>query len=669
MGGSLMDRRYRTVIFPLVLALVILFVHNVAAAGITGRLADQIAADGPAAQQRVLLLVDSGGVADRPIALSPAARARRARVGTSAPTDWNDYSVDDRVVDAVRATGVRIHGVSRWLKAVIVDATPDQIAQLAALPSISQVDLDRTLRATMPASQRPSPRESPPAHSAAYDYGLSLAQNRFLNVIKLHNAGLTGSGVTIAVLDGGFDYTHRAFDSAHVVATWDFINNDATVDEPDCPTDYPTRWQNYHGTLVLGTLAALTPDTLVGTAPGADYLLAKTEITCFGTEIEIEETNWILAAEWADSAGADIITSSLGYITFQDAPGYTYADLNGHTARITLAAEIAASKNILVICSAGNDRQTTWGHIDFPADGDSVIAVGAVRFDSTLAPFSSPGPTSDGRIKPDIVTVGVGVSTTVPDDPGFNADGWTTGFSGTSASAPLVAGAAALALEHAPTLTADDLRTLIRGTGSLASNPNNDYGFGIFDAVRTADIIRVVAPRRASVALADTATVTVLTEGTSSVTPTLDAFNLPSHFAFTDNGDGTGQLEIVGEQSAAIQEVVGLTANVGYFIDTAYITIETTAPSRDAVVAAPNPFSDELTLFVAGSAGEWRSVTIFNAAGESVWEQVNNSPLTSDSIIRWNGTNAAGKRVAPGVYVAVVSTARTTAIVKVLKTN
>ncbi len=630
-------------------------------ARISPRVSEAVATDGASALQRVILYVDSTGVADRPVAFSEAALRRRARGdGRAASLDRYDYPVRESVVDAVRQSGVTIHGVSRWLKAIIVEADATQIANLATLPSIAAIDLDRTLRAPRP-EESVSPGRMPPSQTATLPYGLSYPQNRFVNDIKLHDAGLTGQGVKIAVFDSGFDIYHRAFDSASIVATWDFINGDATVDEPGCTDDAVNRRQNWHGTLTLGTMAGYVPDTLVGTAPGADYLLAKTEISCYGTEIKIEETNWILASEWADSAGADIISSSLGYITFQDTTGYTFADLNGHTAAITLAAEIAASKNILVVNSAGNERGTAWGHIDFPADGDSVIAVGAVRFDSVIAPFSSPGPTSDGRIKPDIVTLGVNVFSAAP-------TGWTYG-SGTSFSAPQVAGCCALALEHDTTLTAAELRDLIHASGNLADNPNNDFGWGLFDAVKTADIIHFDIPRRVSVSIGNSITQTVLTAGRSRVVPTLGAFDLPSWISFTDNGDGTGRLDITGDSAAAPVTTIGLTADVGYFVDTTYLLVETGSSSRAAIIAAPNPFRNEVAIYVSGAAGEWRSVTIFNTAGETVWEQVNNSPVTSDSIIRWNGTNAAGETVASGVYVAVVSTTKTTAIVKVLKTN
>ena len=518
-----MTVRYRILFFTSTLLLFALPSIS-SAADITGRLADRIAADGPAALQRVLLFVDSTGIADRPIHLSDAARTRRRRIDpTGDAINFDDYPVNEATIAAVRQTGVEIHGASRWLKAIIVSADPAQIDRLAALPSIRQIDLDRTLRAPFPEESAPPERLAGQSKAAEFNYGFSFDQNRFLNVIKLHNAGLTGRGVRIAVLDSGFDTPHRAFDSANIISTWDFVNGDATVDEPDCPTDIYSRQQYYHGTLVLGLLAGFRPDTLIGTAPEADYYLAKTEITCFGTEIQIEETNWILAAEWADSVGADIITTSLGYNTFTDVPdGYTVADLNGHTARITLAAEMAASKNILVVCSAGNDRGNSWGHIDFPADGDSVIAVGAVRFDSTLAPFSSPGPTSDGRIKPDITTIGAGIFTAAP-----VGSGWAVS-SGTSFSAPQVAGCAALALEHDTTLTAADLRALIRGSGDRTLNPDNDFGYGLFDAVKTADIIRIIAPSRVTIAVDQSLSVPITTEGRSLVTPTLAPLNLPA---------------------------------------------------------------------------------------------------------------------------------------------
>ncbi|MEW5993477.1 MAG: S8 family serine peptidase, partial [Candidatus Zixiibacteriota bacterium] len=259
------------------------------------------------------LFLDDEARDSSPIVLSEKARSRRARVDPAGLLiDERDYPIKSQVVTAIGNTGARVRRSSRWLGAVSVEATAEQLVQLDRLAFVKRVDLVDVLISPVEPQTPRTLDKAARLKSAAFSYGSSYFQNRFVNAIKLHDAGLTGKGVLIALFDSGFDIYQRVFDSMSIIATWDFINDDTTVDEPECPLD-PVP-QNLHGTLVLSVIGGFLPDTLIGVAPDADYMLAKTEITCDGTEIKIEEDNWIAAAEWADSLGADIISSSLGYL-------------------------------------------------------------------------------------------------------------------------------------------------------------------------------------------------------------------------------------------------------------------------------------------------------------------------------------------------------------------
>ncbi|MFQ5453939.1 MAG: S8 family serine peptidase, partial [Candidatus Zixiibacteriota bacterium] len=486
--------------------------------------------------------------------------------------------------------------------------------------------------------------------------------NQFIKAVKLHRAGLSGKGVTIALFDTGYEINHRAFDSTNIIATYDFINNDATVDELEC-TDPFNLQQTFHGTFTLGITGGYVPDSLIGVAPEADYILAKTEISCNGTEIKLEEDNWVAAAEWADSIGTDIISSSLGYTEFTDSGSYTFDDLDGNTALITRAADIAASKNILVVNSAGNDRLRPWGHIVTPADGDSVLAVGAVMPDSSLAAFSSPGPTSDGQIKPDIVTLGVGVFSA------FHQGGFASG-NGTSFSAPLTAGGAALALEHDATLTAIELLNLIRQTGIKFDTPDNNFGYGLYDATASADIIKFDLPKVIKLDINEFSTINVTTSGRTDSIPVLSAIDLPSWMEFTDYQNGRGDITVNTASSNLSSTSIGLIADVGYFIDTSYYSIVITGYINNPVFVGPNPFNDSLNIFVKPLAGTVKSISIYNSSGEIVWEKVNNITSNADVLIDiWNGRNQRGEAVTAGVYILIVNTDRQTHRVKLLKTN
>ena len=495
---------------------------------------------------------------------------------------------------------------------------------------------------------------------------MSEYQNRFINAIALHQEGLTGRGVTIAFFDSGFEPAHRAFDSASIIATYDFINDDASVDDQECPTSV-SRDQTFHGTATLSLVAANVPDTMIGVAHEADFVLAKTEITCDGTEIKIEEYNWVAAAEWADSIGVDIINSSLGYTQFTDSGSYTLEDLDGNTSLITNAGDLAASKNILVVTSAGNERNTSWGRISMPADGDSILAVGAVNADSSLASFSSPGPTADGRIKPDITTYGVGVWVA------YHLGGYITS-SGTSYSSPLTAGGAALALERDPTLTADELLRRIKLAGDRANNPDNDFGYGLFDALQAAyPVIEFDLPFTIHLRQDETRTFEITTAGWDGSPPAIVADGLPDWADLVDNGDGTATLELSPDSESAAEVEFRLSAVTPQSTNTYTYRLQVLGALENEVTAGPNPFSDEIRVWVKPSAGVVKSIAFYNTSGEIVWEEVNNFALTADEITvlqePWDGRNQQGKVVAAGVYILVVVTDRQTYHVKLLKTN
>ncbi len=405
-------------------------------------------------------------------ALTADALARRAKVG--APVDLLDVPPSARYLDAVRATGARVRVISRWQNAVSVHADPAQQAALRALPFVSDVRAvavrpagEKLAEPVVPVPTRAG-RSAPGLRSL--DYGDCSSQILPIQVDGLHNLGLSGAGVKVAVLDTGFKRTHAALDDVDVLAEWDFVQGDA-VTTNQTGDDFS---QHNHGTYVLSLIGGWDPGHLIGPAHGASYLLAKTEN--LSSETPVEEDYWIAAAEWADSLGADVITTSLGYKDW-----YTYEDMDGDTAPITIQADLAVANGICVFSSAGNEGQGPWHYITAPADGDSVVSVGAVDSLGTIVGFSSRGPTFDGRIKPDVCAMGRGdlvVLTTSDTEYGRG--------SGTSFSNPLVAGVAALLLEANPAWGPHEVREALRSTATRATTPDNDYGWGIVQAVDAA---------------------------------------------------------------------------------------------------------------------------------------------------------------------------------------
>jgi serine protease AprX len=384
-------------------------------------------------------------------------------------------------LDSIKPYVHKIRHVSRWLNAASVEATSQSLEVMSGFRFVERVDAVHAYTFREPEIQ---PETGPVrkgflSDTFAFDYGASLAQVDQLNIPPLHDLGYTGQGVLICMLDSGFNnLSHRALDHIDIVDTWDFVNGDPNVfDENN------QMGSGNHGTKTLGAIAGFEPGQLIGPAYGASFLLGKTENTEW--ERHIEEDHWVAGAEWADTQGADIISSSLGY-RYQfssDEQDYSWQDLDGETTVIARGANIAASRGILIVNCAGNEGRSQSGvnTLVSPADCDGVLAVGAVDAQGTRANFSSIGPTSDGRIKPDVMAMGDEVYST-----SHNGAGAYEFADGTSLSTPLVAGVAALILEINPTWTNQDIATALKCTASQPDSPDNLFGWGIVDAQKAA---------------------------------------------------------------------------------------------------------------------------------------------------------------------------------------
>jgi subtilisin-like proprotein convertase family protein len=407
-------------------------------------------------------------------------RTLRRRAKVKAPgarlVDTGDLPLSVEYLAAVIATGAQPRKQSLWLNAASFDATAAQIGAIADLPFVDGVSLVAQFF-------RPEPQVSPEVENAGQrarekaaaeaadrwtlDYGGSTAGLEQINVPPVHEMGLSGSGVIVAMLDSGFRTTHNALRDIPVVAQWDFVDDDPIVDEEEGDPLYSAR----HGTQTMSTLMGFYNGELVGPAYQASVILARTED--IGDETPIEEDNWVAGLEWAELQGADLVSSSLGYYYW-----YEFSDLDGNTAVTTVAGDAAVARGLGVFTSAGNERDNPeFPHLTAPADGDSIVAMAAVTLDGDIASFSSPGPTFDGRIKPDVSAQGVSnfVASYYNDSNYHTADG-------TSFACPLVAGVAALILERIPSLTPIQVREALRQTADRAANPDNDYGWGIIDA-------------------------------------------------------------------------------------------------------------------------------------------------------------------------------------------
>ena len=392
--------------------------------------------------------------------LSKKSIERRKRQGLE--IDSTDLPVCKKYVDAIRKKGVHVLVTGKWDNFVTVSCNDSMlIAEIAGLPFVRSTE-----RVWRGVAKRASERDSLINKPLRTDslYGPAITQIKMSHADRLHEAGFKGQGMTIAVIDAGFHNVDKieAMKNINILGTRDFVNPEADI-----------YAESSHGMSVLSCMAMNQPNVMIGTAPEASYWLLRSEDEY--SENLVEQDYWAAAIEFADSVGVDLVNTSLGYYSFDDpAKNYRYRDLNGHYALMSREAAKAADKGIVVVCSAGNSGSGSWKKITPPGDAENVITVGAVNKYGVLAPFSSVGNTADGRVKPDVIAVGLGSDV-------MGTDGNLRHANGTSFSSPIMCGMVACLWQACSELTAKEIIELVRRSGDRAVFPDNIYGYGIPD--------------------------------------------------------------------------------------------------------------------------------------------------------------------------------------------
>ncbi|ESU22704.1 serine endopeptidase [Flavobacterium enshiense DK69] len=401
-------------------------------------------------------------------------RAINRRITQGISLNVQDVPIHQPYVNQVdAATGITVKAKSKWLNAVHVRGTQSNIAALSSLGFVSSIRYANH-------SLNPGGRIAPVANrntqkvnkfmdtQVNYNYGSSATQVQMLKADWLHQQNYTGEGKIVAIMDAGFPGVNteapfrRLRDNNLILGGYDFVHR---ANNPY--TGF------HHGTQVLSNMGGFVDNQLVGTSPDAKYYLFITED--IDSENPVEESYWVEALEMADSLGVDIVNTSLGYFEYDNpAYSYTYNDLNGQKSFASRAADIAFSKGMICVTSAGNSGNSANPHIGVPADAATNLAVGAVNSEEVKTGFSSIGPTFDGRIKPDLMAMGINVTVATE-------NGTIASAAGTSFAGPILAGAVTSFWSAFPSKSNAEIIRLVKASADRYTNPNNNYGYGIPD--------------------------------------------------------------------------------------------------------------------------------------------------------------------------------------------
>ncbi|MBZ0198977.1 MAG: S8 family serine peptidase [Ignavibacteriaceae bacterium] len=585
--------------------------------------------------------------------LSTRCIERRQKVMGDDLITVEDLPVSSKYIQTLEQSEIKIVHQLKWFNAVSSYLTGDQLSLLKHFSFIKKVEPVKVFK-----YKNTDKATFQPQHVLAkttFGYGQSYTQLETSNIPQVQKLGITGSGVLIGILDSGFRWKiNRALKDATVIAEHDFVfNDDNTANETGDISS-----QDSHGTFVFSVIGGYKDSTLIGSAFGASFLLAKTED--IRSETRIEEDNYAAALEWMENLGVDITTSSLGYNEFDSETDYTYSDMNGKTTIVTKAAELAFSRGVVTVSSAGNEGNNSWGYIIAPADGFNTIAVGAVNGTGNAASFSSHGPTSDGRIKPDIAAMGVsvfGCGTSEIAPFGFQ--------SGTSVAAPIASGAAGLLLSAYPHLLNFQVRDILLRTASNYTTPDNYLGYGIVNAFGAVNFPNIESKNGTSI-------VHKLIYNENGIVPS----SVKIHYT-TNNRDFTEAVMSGDEKNKYYYEMplaaTGIKAifyftysdsagnsvrepsNKSYNFKNGSLLVEESDGKNipEGFVLAqnyPNPFNSKTRIDFYASANEPAQLIIIDGAGQKVAMVFNGITNIGENSAEWNGRADNGWQCASGVY-------------------
>lgn len=597
--------------------------------------------------------------------LSDRCIARRIKtLGEDNVISWEDIPVRTDYISSIEGIGIKIENKLKWFNAVTAYLTEVQVNEILQLDFVDKIEPVKVLKFRNELPDESAPYLKQTISDFPIDYGESFDQLELEDIPIVQSKGITGEDVLIGMLDTGFDWmNHESLQNANIVAEYDFIFHDSTTSDES--NDRPG--QQNHGTITFSVVGGYKNGSLIGASFGSDFLLAKTED--IRSETHIEEDNYAAALEWMENYGVDITSSSLGYSDFDNTTySYTYEDMNGRSTIVTVASELAFRNGVLTITSAGNEGNTRWHYITAPADGFNTLGIGAVDGNNNVAGFSSRGPTFDGRIKPDVVALGVNV---------FGAQAGTfnnyTRAGGTSMSAPIACGIASLLLSAHPHLVNTQLRKILLETAGNSADPDNNRGYGLLSALRAVEFPNLEFSNGSytlhkMIASKDdfspaTVSLQLFVNG-SNYEPVPMEFDgrrtFTYHFPLSSQDD---EIEFYITYSDSSGNSFRTPSNGNYkFIygqmDIA-LNLKLVNEYSDFIVSEvfPNPFIPDLysftTLAVKSSGNEKLRIAIIDASGQQV-KVFETITIEGENYFDWNGISDNGKFCASGVYLYLV---------------
>lgn len=576
---------------------------------------------------------------------------------------FEDLPLKDEYVNQLTANGVQIVHKLNWFNCVSAFIPSDKISFIKSLPFVEDVKPVKTLSYKKDLVSDIFSKNNF-INLQSNNYGPSFNQLNLSDIPLVHSKGIDGRNVLIGLLDSGFDWQrHSALNTRNVIAEYDFVFDDSITANQS--QDVPG--QDSHGTLVFSIIGGYRDSVLIGSAFNSSFLLAKTEY--IATETHVEEDNYAAALIWTENFGVDVTSSSLGYSEFD--PGedsYTYQDMNGKTTIVSKAVDLAFERGVVTFTSAGNEGNSKWKYITAPADAFNVIAVGSVDSDNRLASFSSVGPTYDGRIKPEVVAMGVSV---------YGALAGTTDeyrfANGTSTSSPIAAGVAALLLSKFPHLINSQVRNIILESSSNSQTPNNQIGYGLISAKSALEFPNL---RELNSSYIIHKIFFDESKNPSSVRIHISEDGRTfSEYNFNTFKDDTYEFILPGFSSGkriefyfTYQDTAGRNIRVpaeknyrmNYGSLNISLNLNLTQNNSDYVVSDvyPNPFlpmkNKVVKINYRSSGGEPFKLSIIDAAGRLV-KEISHFSSPGENIIEWDGTNDEKILCSSGVYYFLVN--------------